>query len=113
MEATAEPARSRFRTWVTPSRVAFLGTAVAVLLLTLPIHIRSPGDHETAPCGTALALDLDRWVGPMDGNYWEQAYRTCNSRRIDRIGKAVGVLSLTVLAVTLLASARRRDDDER
>ncbi|MEV5763322.1 hypothetical protein AB0L34_01910 [Micromonospora sp. NPDC052213] len=113
MEPEAAPAPSKVRTWVTPSRVAWLGTAVVVLLLTLPISIRSPGDHETATCGNVLDVDLDRWAGPSDGNYWEQAYRACNSRRIDRLGKTAGVLSLTVLTVTLLAArARREDDDE-
>lgn len=70
------------------------------------------GDHETAACGNALAADLGRWARPSDGNYWEAAHRSCTSRRIDRIGKAVGVLSLTVLAVTLLAArTRRRAED--
>ncbi|MFV2104570.1 hypothetical protein [Micromonospora sp. LOL_024] len=116
MGTEAEPTRSKIRTWVTPSRVGWLGTAAVVLLLALPIYVRGPGDHEMAICGNALATDLDFWAGPSDGNYWEIAYRSCNSKRIDRIGKAVGVLSITVLTVTLLAARGRRDgtaDDSR
>ncbi|MEU7994640.1 hypothetical protein AB0B83_04770 [Micromonospora sp. NPDC049060] len=113
MKAGTERGGSRFDTWVTPTRVAWLGSAVVVLLLALPVHILGPGDHEQKSCGNALRLDLDFWAGPSDGNYWEKAHRTCNAKRIGRIGQAVGAVSVTVLAVTLLtARARRQDDDE-
>ncbi|MFF3853019.1 hypothetical protein [Micromonospora sp. NPDC002575] len=104
---------SRSGARVTPTRVAWLGAAVVALLLIVPIHILGPGDHEQQSCGNVLQTDLSRWRGPSDGDYWERAYRACNSERIDRIGQAVGVVSLTVLAVTLLtARARRRDASE-
>ncbi|MBQ0904330.1 hypothetical protein [Micromonospora sp. U21] len=108
MSTRTERDGSRLRTWVTAPRVVWVGTVVVVLLLTLPIHILGPGDHEQKSCGNALSMDLDYWTGPSDGNYWEKAYRTCNSKRTDRLGQALGVVSLTVLAATLLGAGTRR-----
>ncbi|MEU5908492.1 hypothetical protein [Micromonospora sp. NPDC047527] len=108
MSVEIERGSSRLRTWVTATRVAWVGTALVVLLLAFPIYILGPGDHEQKACGNALSLDLDLWVGPSDGNYWERAYRTCNAKRIDRLGQALGVVSLTVLTVTLLGTGTRR-----
>ncbi|HEX5598071.1 MAG TPA: hypothetical protein VFX61_18960 [Micromonosporaceae bacterium] len=108
MYSDAGPTSSKIRTWVTPSRVAWFGTAVVVLLLVLPISISRPGDHEMAFCGNTLATDLDQFTNNFDGNYWDIAYRSCNSKRIDRLGKAIGVMSLTVLAVTILTHRGRR-----
>lgn len=97
--------------WVTPAKVALLGSFLVALLMLLPIKI-GPGDHEKKSCGNALEMNLHRWVVAGDRYYWEMAFRTCSSKRIDRIGQAVGVTSLTVLAVTLMAvRARRRSDD--
>ncbi|WFE58874.1 hypothetical protein [Micromonospora sp. WMMD712] len=112
MEIGSTRSGSRARTWVTPTRVAWLGAAAVALLLIVPIRILGPGDHERQSCGNTLQTDLDRWRGPSDGDYWEKAYRACNSERIDRIGQAVGVVSLTVLAVTLLTARARRRGDE-
>lgn len=82
------------------------------LILAWPINILAPGDHEDMSCGNVLETDLFPWRGP-DSNayYWETAFRACNSIRIDRIGKSVGVISLTVLAVTLMAARTRRRND--
>ncbi|MEV0156127.1 hypothetical protein AB0H57_20695 [Micromonospora sp. NPDC050686] len=98
--------------WLRPPLVVLLGTVVVTLLLLLPIRI-GPGDHEDyASCGNALHMDLGRWA--RHGNlsegrlYWEQAYRSCTARRVDRIGWAVGVLSATFLVSTLMARRETR-----
>lgn len=99
---------------MTPSRVALLGAIVVVLLLLFPIEIRVAGNHEGTTCGNTLAMDLDRWVDSADGPYRERAFQSCTAKRIDRIGQAVGVTALTVLAVTLLITRdRRRSGAER
>ena len=80
---------------------------IAVLLL-LPIRTFAPGDHEKRSCGNVLHLDLAPWVGgdPADG-YWEKAWRSCNSQRIDRLADSAAVMTVTILAITALATRRR------
>jgi hypothetical protein len=96
--------------WLTPSLVALLGTAVVMLLLILPIRTFGPGDHEKKSCGNALTLDLDRWRNVPDGGdrYYEPAYRVCTTERVDRIALAVGIVSMTVLVVTVMAARMPR-----
>ncbi len=106
MKAGTERSGSRLG-WVTPTKAAWLGSILVALLILLPIKI-GPGDHEEHSCGNALKMDLHRWAVAGDRYYWEMAFRTCSSKRIDRIGQAVGVTSLTVLAVTLMAARTRR-----
>lgn len=97
---------------MTPAKVAWLGSALVALILAWPINIGAPGDHEKMSCGNVLETDLHPWrTADSDGYYWEPAFRTCNSKRIDRIGRAVGAISLTVLAVTLIAARTRRRND--
>lgn len=88
--------------------VALLGTIVVMLLLTWPIRI-GPGDHEkNRICGNAWRVDASGWRNNLDGNYFDLAFRSCNAQRIDRITKAVGVVSVTVLIVTILGLRARR-----
>lgn len=108
MTAGAERSGRR-RRWLTPVKVALLGSVLVAFLLAWPINIRAPGDHEKMSCGNVLETNLNPWRAlPSDGNYWEPAFRACNSIRIDRIGRSVAVISLTVLAVTLVAARTRR-----
>lgn len=93
--------------FATPFRVALLGTAIVVFLLLVPVRILAPGDHEMTTCGNALVMDLDRWLGYDMEYYREQAFRRCTDNRLDRLGQAVGVTSVTVLVVTLVATRRR------
>lgn len=115
MVSGAEPVRPRHAVW--PARVALLGTVVVVLLLILPIRTLGPGDHEQMSCGNALMLNLDRWRNVPDGgnHYFEVAYRNCTSERVDRIALAVGMVSATVLIVTVMAArvSRRSLSDPR
>jgi hypothetical protein len=60
-----------------------------VLLLTVPISI-GPGDHEQRDsCGNALRVNLDQWRLPPPEEYYDQAYRACTTRRINRVAGAV------------------------
>lgn len=53
------------------------------LLLAWPINITAPGDHEKKSCGNVLETNLNPWRAPnLDGNYWEPAFRTCNSKAL-------------------------------
>ena len=108
---TTKPVASRpiWAAWLSPSRVVLLGTVVVALLLTMPISVRRPGDHEQMSCGTALRLDL----GPSEDyadeyDAWERAYKACTADRITRVAQAVGVVSVAMLIATLLAARTRR-----
>ena len=105
-------ARRRFA-WLTPSRVALASTLLVALLLLLPIRTFAPGDHEKQSCGNALWLDLDPWIGgdPADG-YWEKAWRSCTAQRVDRLAESAAIMTLTILALTVL-TARRRSNASR
>jgi hypothetical protein len=106
MTSRATSSALRFFGWVTPFRVALLGTVAVILLLTAPIRI-GPGDHERREsCGNALRMDLTQWRLPPPENYYDRAYQTCVSRRVDRIALAVGITSVTVLLVTGVACHR-------
>jgi hypothetical protein len=102
------PAKPRYSAWLNPSWVALLGTVVVALLLTLPISAFAPGDHEEDSCGNALTLDLERWRSSGSKEYWDSAYRDCTAQRVDRVTRAVGVVSVTVLIVTVMAARTRR-----
>jgi hypothetical protein len=109
MSAEATSLKHRYFAWLSPFRVASAGMVVVAFLLLLPIYIPAPGDHETTSCGNALALDLGPWQGMLDGkDYFDQAHRTCTRKRDDRLAGAIGVLSLTVLAVTATAARTNR-----
>lgn len=59
----------RRRGWLTPVKVAWLGSAVVVLLLALPINIIAPCDHEKMSCGNVLKTNLYPWLAPtLDGD---------------------------------------------
>lgn len=104
-----ERTASRYSSERTRFAVALLGTIVVMLLLTWPIRI-GPGDHEkNRICGNAWGLDLTQWRVSTGEDYFEQAFHSCNSRRIGRITKAVGVVSVTVLIVTFLGLRARRN----
>jgi hypothetical protein len=108
----ARPARAA---WLSPSRVVLFGTVVVALLLTLPISVRRPGDHESMSCGNALKLDLGPpQAYPDEYDSWQRAHRVCTSGRITRVAEAVGVLSATLLIVTLMTARtqRRSSSDE-
>lgn len=105
----------RLFAWVSPVRVAVLATLVVALLLVLPISTFAPGDHEKMSCGNTLELNLRPWLGvpgspddPSGKAYWEQAYRSCNSQRIDRLVASVAVITFTGLTVTILTTRTRR-----
>ncbi|HEX8630308.1 MAG TPA: hypothetical protein VF755_19285 [Catenuloplanes sp.] len=102
----------RYAGWLSPSRVALLGTVVVALLLVLPIYALGPGDHEKKSCGSALKLDLGPWRGFPADDYWDRAFQACTSQRVDRVAQAVGVVSATGLVTTLLAARRRRSAPE-
>ncbi|MGC9665362.1 hypothetical protein ACNTMW_02265 [Planosporangium sp. 12N6] len=102
------PATPRYAGWRNPSWVALLGTVVVAILLILPVSTFGPGDHEKKSCGNALKLDLDQWRRPGAQEYWDSAYRACTSERVDRVAQAVGVESVTVLIVTVMAARTRR-----
>jgi hypothetical protein len=97
----------RWFAWLTP-RIALAATVVVALLLLLPIRTFGPGDHEKESCGNALRLNLDPWIGgdPADG-YWEKARRACTAQRVDRLAESAAVMTITILAVTVTAAARR------
>jgi hypothetical protein len=102
--------RARLVSWA-PSWVAVLGTAVVALLLVMPIYTLGPGDHDRKSCGNALTLNLERWrATPVDSwerrHYWERAYRACTAVRVDRVARAVGVATVTVLIVTVMTTRR-------
>nr|MDT0662474.1 hypothetical protein [Micromonospora sp. DSM 115978] len=104
-----DPARSRIVAWINPGRVALLGTVAVILLLTLPISVRAPGDHESMTCGNAWRLDLGPAHAYGDERAgWERAYRSCTSDRIDRIAQAVGVVTVTFLITTVMTRRHRR-----
>lgn len=91
--------------------IAILGAAVVLILLTFPVQILAPGDHEVTSCGNAFAMDLDQWRIPgMDDHYLERAYRVCMAERVDRIARAVGVAVVTALMVSVVALLTRRRD---
>jgi hypothetical protein len=86
-----------------------LGTVVVALLLTMPISVRRPGDHEQMSCGNALKLDIGRSDDYADEHdAWERAYRACTADRITRVAQAVGVVSVTLLIATLMTARTRR-----
>lgn len=108
-----EPTPPRYSSERARFVVALIGTIAVMLLLTWPIRI-GPGDHEkNAICGNAWGLDLTRWQVSTGENYVEQAFHSCNAERIDRITKAVGVVSVTVLIVTFLGLQARRNKVDR
>ncbi|MGC9668437.1 hypothetical protein ACNTMW_18005 [Planosporangium sp. 12N6] len=113
MTETTTPTRRRFA-WLTPSRVALASTLVVALLLLLPIRTFAAGDHEKESCGNALRLNLDPWLGgdPADG-YWEKAWRACTAQRVDRLAESAAVMTLTILAVTVMTTRRRRSSGSR
>ncbi len=92
---------------------ALVGVVVVLLLLSWPIRI-GPGDHEANEiCGTVWSIDVTRWRDTPDGDYYDRAWRSCSGKRADRITKAVGVLSVTVLIVTFLGARGRRNAADR
>jgi hypothetical protein len=111
--APTTPTRRRFA-WLTPSRVALAATLVIALLLLLPIRTFGPGNHEKESCGNAVRLNLDPWIGgdPAD-DYWAKAWRACTAQRVDRLAESSAVMTLTILAVTVMTSRRRRSEDTR
>jgi uncharacterized integral membrane protein len=99
----------RWAAWLSPSRVVLLGSVVVALLLTMPISVRRPGDHEQMSCGNALRLDLGRQEDYADEyDAWERAYRACTADRITRVAQAVGVVSVTLLIATLMTARTSR-----
>jgi hypothetical protein len=106
-EATTRT-RRRF-SWLTPSRIALAATFVVASLLLLPIRTFGPGDHEKVSCGNTLRLNLDPWIGgdPAD-RYWEKAWRACTAQRVDRLAESAAVMTITILAVTVISTGRRR-----
>ncbi len=113
MNTTTAPTRLRYIAWLNPSWVSFLGAAAVMLLLLMPISALGPGDHEEKNCGNALALNLQAWrVAPSEEarGYWETAFRSCTSQRVDRLAQALGVVSVTILIVTFrMTQIRRRN----
>ena len=111
--ASKTPTRRRFA-WLTPSRIALAATLAVALLLLLPIRTFGPGDHEKESCGNALRLDLDPWIGgdPADG-YWEKAWRACTAQRVDRLADSAAVMTITILAITVMSTGRRRWSSSR
>jgi hypothetical protein len=95
-----------YAAWLNPSRVALLGTVVVALMLTLPVRVPAPGDHETMSCGNALKLDIGRAQDYAD-DYWAQTNRVCTNHRITRVAQAVGVVSVTILIATLMTARMR------
>ena len=96
--------------WLNPFLVVLLGTVVVAFLLAAPIRI-GPGDHEkNTSCGNALNMDLGPWQRVPDyvdkTYYLDMAYRSCTSKRIDRVAQAVGVLSATLLIAAALMLRR-------
>jgi hypothetical protein len=93
---------------VTPARIALTSTVIVALLLFLPIRTFGPGDHEKQSCGNTVSLDLDAWRGgdPSDG-YFERAVKACTTKRVNRLAESVGVISLTILVVTVMTTRRR------
>jgi hypothetical protein len=104
---------ARYLWWLTPSRVAFAGVAVMLVLLVLPISILGPGDHERYRCGNAFSLDLERWRDVPDGEYFERAFLVCTGKRVDRIVSAVTVGAVTFLIVTIMMSRQARSHGSR
>jgi hypothetical protein len=104
---TTTPTR-RWFVWLTPSRIALASTLVVALLLLLPLRTFGPGDHEKQSCGNVLRLNLDPWTGgdPADG-YWEKAWRACTAQRIDRLAESAAVMTITILAVTIMSTGGR------
>jgi hypothetical protein len=92
-----------------PRWTAVGGALVVTLLLLFPIRTFAPGDHEKTGCGNALSIDLRSWPGGRDEEsrrYFEAAFRSCTSQRVDRLAQSVAVVSLTVVLVTLLSRRR-------
>jgi TRAP-type uncharacterized transport system fused permease subunit len=81
---------------------------VVALLLFLPIRIFAAGDHEKRSCGNAVGMDITAWRGGEAGDhYFETAFRACTTERVNRLAEAVAVISVTILALTLISAARR------
>jgi hypothetical protein len=94
---------------LTGSHLALASTIIVGLLLFLPIRTFAPGDHEMRSCGNTLSLDLDAWRGgePADG-YFDKAFRACTTKRVNRLAESTAVISVTILAVTVMTARRRR-----
>ena len=94
-----------------PVLAASVGAVAVVVLLSVPIFVLGPGDHETRSCGNALSSNLQPWhtadrLEP-GARYAERAFRVCTSQRINRVAQSVGVLALTGLLVTVMVARRR------
>jgi len=100
--------------WLTPMRLALASAVVVALLLFLPIRILGAGDHEKQSCGNAVSMNLRPWYpsptsGEPNAGYFDQAFKSCTSVRIDRLSEAVIVMVLTLLGVTALSRRRREE----
>lgn len=95
-------------TSVAPFLTALLGAIVVLLLLSWPIRI-GPGDHEAnKSCGTAWSINVTQWRNTPDGDYYDQAWRSCSGKRADRTTQAVAAGSVILLAVAFLGMRARR-----
>ncbi|MGW0435762.1 hypothetical protein ACWDV4_24880 [Micromonospora sp. NPDC003197] len=112
MTSKVDVAQRKRRLRLRPFHVVLLGTVVIAILLLAPIRI-GPGDHEqNTSCGNALDMDLSPWRNvPQYSDkayYLDLAYKSCTTKRIDRLAQAAGVLSVTFLVVAFMNRRDRR-----
>lgn len=82
---------------------ALVGGLVVVLLLTWPMTIRKPGDHENGTCGIPVRMDLSAYIRPVDevdAEYYNtMARQRCAKVRTQRFFFAGVVAAVTALIV--------------
>lgn len=110
MTTAAATTRPWHAALLNPLPIALLGTVVVAMMLLLPIRVPAPGDHEDRSCGNSFALDIGR---PQDyaDDYWARTYERCTNARVARLAQSVGVLAVTLLAITVVIARRRRPDE--
>jgi hypothetical protein len=96
--------------------VLAVGILVIVLLLTWPMSIRQPGDHEDGTCGVPVWMDLSAYPDPsvkIDGAYYGAiARQRCTDARDQRFAWS-GVVAALTAGVALLVRPRRTAEKHR